>query len=493
MGTLPWYNNLLCCLPSCVWLVLTTLTYPKSLTYLVYSLFFYLFLSVSSSLRSTYFVALKSAYSDLPLLSSLYISSPLLNFLVVSVVFTTLLHVWFYKYSRWVLLTLSFIVCLKATGFFFLRNKFWPYYNAYDNLLLLNSINTIHPLVLYLSALLLVLAVYAIFSVVIAKKPSCATAYNIFLALLGNQILLILLPCIAALLGCFWANQVGTWGGWWVWDPSEILIITLFLVLISTYHFIPSRYCFINFSIIPLALFLSLGLYQAYCFKFLENTLHSFFSTITVTTFLILQPLALVLIVWQFYMQVCSITKPGLVKRYLLPTWTKLPLAYMYLSLPLALALVTIVFTTTFFILVSYTLILSLLYTLLLNNFTLRSRYAHVLVYYVTVWLLFGLLRLDFLWLPLNPPSLSNLITTSVICYLDLIEYYYNKSQASSFAFTNLYLYFYNSSYTLGSAYVPSVPSLDLSLYFTLEILTPFLSLFALAVFICYLKITLIG
>jgi len=43
----------------------------------------------------------------------------------------------------------------------------------------------------------------------------------------------------ALFLGSWWAFQEGTWGGWWNWDPSEVLGLIVFVTsLVGLHHFI---------------------------------------------------------------------------------------------------------------------------------------------------------------------------------------------------------------------------------------------------------------
>lgn len=99
------------------------------------------------------------------------------------------------------------------------------------NILLKNSINKIHPLLLYssLSALLMFrhhVKLYKGFyfevdSVLIVLRNLKHTFFFIILALY---------------LGSWWALQEGSWGGWWNWDASEFLGLIIFYILLLSFH-----------------------------------------------------------------------------------------------------------------------------------------------------------------------------------------------------------------------------------------------------------------
>ena len=92
------------------------------------------------------------------------------------------------------------------------------------NLLLNNSINKIHPLMIYLawfSTLILLIT-----NLKVLYKKCYTTSILLFFKLI---------IFISLFLGGWWAYQEGSWGGWWNWDPSEMfgLLILLSLVLLT--------------------------------------------------------------------------------------------------------------------------------------------------------------------------------------------------------------------------------------------------------------------
>ncbi len=109
------------------------------------------------------------------------------------------------------------------------------------NLLLTNSLNKYHPCIFYISVILFVYLVFHLFY---------QTFFNFQLFNLNLGYIHItevtksaLTINIAALfLGSWWALQEGTWGGWWNWDPSEVLGLLFSLFILFVTHSTVNRY-----------------------------------------------------------------------------------------------------------------------------------------------------------------------------------------------------------------------------------------------------------
>lgn len=102
------------------------------------------------------------------------------------------------------------------------------------NILLFNSVNKYHPVMLYLSISILVVTVI-----------TCNSTFNLKLLWLTNynksQIIIskltnLLLIITTLFLGSWWALQEGSWGGWWNWDPSELVGLFIMLNIIFLIH-----------------------------------------------------------------------------------------------------------------------------------------------------------------------------------------------------------------------------------------------------------------
>ena len=82
---------------------------------------------------------------------------------------------------------------------------------SYYNLLLNNCINKLHPMLIYMSWIMLA----AFFLLV---SPQQHTSHRI--SILINKTTILMLTTLT--MGGWWAYQEGSWGGWWNWDPSEM-------------------------------------------------------------------------------------------------------------------------------------------------------------------------------------------------------------------------------------------------------------------------------
>lgn len=98
------------------------------------------------------------------------------------------------------------------------------------NLLLINNLNKYHPLLFYISVLLLTPPIYASHFL---RLENNLFSLNSFTTDSKNLTVWVLVTNISTLFfGSWWALQEGTWGGWWNWDASEVfgLLITLFSI-----------------------------------------------------------------------------------------------------------------------------------------------------------------------------------------------------------------------------------------------------------------------
>ena len=115
-------------------------------------------------------------------------------------------------------------------------------YSENFNNLLINSINKYHPLLLYISIFVFYFTILLFYYFL--KKPN----YVLFLKIqifikffIQNYIKYII---FSLFLGSFWALQEGSWGGWWNWDPSEVLGL---LILFFYIYFFHKKYNFLNY------------------------------------------------------------------------------------------------------------------------------------------------------------------------------------------------------------------------------------------------------
>ena len=99
------------------------------------------------------------------------------------------------------------------------------------NILLNNSINKVHPFLLYSSLYFLVSLLF------ISNFYYSYKHFNfIFLRYIYNLPIYLFYLSFTLLLGSWWAFQEGSWGGWWDWDISEVFGLFILINLIKLIH-----------------------------------------------------------------------------------------------------------------------------------------------------------------------------------------------------------------------------------------------------------------
>lgn len=106
---------------------------------------------------------------------------------------------------------------------------------SFMNNLLLNQLNHIHPFILYLSFT---------FILINYLKMWCNEGNYFYYSYLSNLVAMLAVSTTSVFLGSWWALQEGDWGGWWAWDPSEVLSLWLFFYLFYVIHF--TNKCLVN-------------------------------------------------------------------------------------------------------------------------------------------------------------------------------------------------------------------------------------------------------
>lgn len=111
------------------------------------------------------------------------------------------------------------------------------------NQLLTNNLNKYHPFIFYLSVFLTFNSILILIRNLYTNLTfiSNGTTKN-FLQTIKY---ILLLNLTALFLGSWWALQEGTWGGWWNWDPSEVLgLLFTFVSLLHIHSMVsPSLIC----------------------------------------------------------------------------------------------------------------------------------------------------------------------------------------------------------------------------------------------------------
>ena len=102
------------------------------------------------------------------------------------------------------------------------------------NLLLTNNLNKYHPFLFYSSVWILFGALFINYSMFF--QEACFQENSVVHLLKKKIYNSINFNLLALFLGSWWALQEGTWGGWWNWDPSEVLGLLFTLVSLLAIH-----------------------------------------------------------------------------------------------------------------------------------------------------------------------------------------------------------------------------------------------------------------
>ena len=102
------------------------------------------------------------------------------------------------------------------------------------NILLKNSVNKIHPFLLYSSTSTFFLLLLGIYSTHDANTLNFISIMSQQATFFFKKTLVSIL--VALYLGSWWALQEGSWGGWWNWDASEFLGLLVLYLLLTLFH-----------------------------------------------------------------------------------------------------------------------------------------------------------------------------------------------------------------------------------------------------------------
>ena len=193
-----------------------------------------------SSFVTLYYEIHKWSESN-PVLTTMYFYWLDLTLLPVLFITVSLLLVWSrsllrknFKSLFVVILLLNFLT--NTTDLYFLNGNVLTASAHYHNVnaFLLNNLNRYHPLIFYVSALLMLTMLSNFFTGISREKNFVARAT--INTLFTNRIPILTANGLALFLGSWWALQEWSWGGWWNWDPSETFGLGVaFFILLHTH------------------------------------------------------------------------------------------------------------------------------------------------------------------------------------------------------------------------------------------------------------------
>ena len=152
-----------------------------------------------------------------------------------------------FSYNWFKVKHIPFTICYITVLFFlfnyciFMENIFSSTFNNFilmnselSNILLKNSVNKVHPFLLYSSTIMSFIPLLSTFNTCKFNTINSMSIMVQQLLPLLKKILIFIL--IALYLGSWWALQEGSWGGWWNWDASEFLGLLILYMILSLFH-----------------------------------------------------------------------------------------------------------------------------------------------------------------------------------------------------------------------------------------------------------------
>lgn len=146
------------------------------------------------------------------------------------------------------------------------------------NVLLTNLLNKYHPLLLYLSVVLLLIELLGLsrYSPTDSKFRLVGPQSNF----IKIWVTTFVFNLIALCLGGWWALQEGTWGGWWNWDPSETFGLLVSMAVLTLLH-TPFSLHSVNFNLTKMRVLLYVFLLAYYFIQLnFETVSHNFSFTV---------------------------------------------------------------------------------------------------------------------------------------------------------------------------------------------------------------------
>ncbi len=168
--------------------------------------------------------------------------------------------------------------------FFEIQTNFMSFFNLSlfdinsneNNFFLNNNLNKYHPSFLYLSFFFFFIT-YLSYFVIKTITPFYNLINSMEIIKKNSTIVSIIFNTIALLMGSWWAVQEGSWGGWWNWDSSETLGLTVSLFLLLYFHYCKEKHNFLLSFFFFFAIILYLFLISYYLVQLsFDLTSHNF-------------------------------------------------------------------------------------------------------------------------------------------------------------------------------------------------------------------------
>lgn len=177
------------------------------------------------------------------------------SFWYIPISFTLIIVIFFKKNSHLVIVILLLYI-IKMIDYWNMNLIFYNFYKNSEliNLLLFNSINKYHPILLYITIITQLWITTTIYKLKFVKTKWVLNTTQILI--LYPKTLNTVCVIFTLFLGSWWALQEGSWGGWWNWDPSEVVGLYIMIIIINILHKKPQNYIFYKYIIFILFIFL---------------------------------------------------------------------------------------------------------------------------------------------------------------------------------------------------------------------------------------------
>ena len=175
------------------------------------------------------------------------------------------------------LLLLCFVTFTQSNW----KNLFLYYSTTHTiNINLLNGLLLIHPIILYIVYILYISVVFFKLSFKFKKIYKNPHLYN------TNISLLMFTSNVSLVLGCWWAEQELSWGGWWNWDFVELIALNFFLMFLVYFHTPNKTNVFVKTNILVLYLIILVAIIIV---RFnIINSIHNFINVGSQNQYLLL-------------------------------------------------------------------------------------------------------------------------------------------------------------------------------------------------------------
>lgn len=141
--------------------------------------------------------------------------------------------------------------------------------HGFINKELYNGILLVHPILTYTAVIM-----YAFFFV---KKKRLNTVNYFQSKVIVMKVLVI--SIVSILLGSLWAQQELNWGGWWSWDPVEIILLSIIFVLLSKIHVLDKNMFYNHYANYILNKYAYIPVFYLIVRSNIINSIHSFSSS----------------------------------------------------------------------------------------------------------------------------------------------------------------------------------------------------------------------